>query len=70
MDWEESDKRNENEVIQKRECEVATKLMTLSLFIPTLRDSFSFCFVTSEGLLHEPLALLSNKHRTRPLLRK
>jgi hypothetical protein len=34
-------KQNENEVKQKRDCEAATKLMTLS-------HSFSFCFVTSE----------------------
>jgi hypothetical protein len=41
-------KQNENDVKQKRDCEAAMKLMTLSQFIPTLRDSFSFCFVTSE----------------------
>jgi hypothetical protein len=43
IDWKESDKKNkkqnENEVKQKRDCEAAKKLMTLS-------HSFSFCFVT------------------------
>jgi hypothetical protein len=53
MDWKKFKKRmrlrsctegkqNENDVKQKRDCEAATKLMTLS-------HSFSFCFVISLG---------------------
>ena len=38
----------ENEEKQKRDCEVATKLMTLSL-------SFSFCFGGLNGTVFEPL---------------